>query len=70
MLAEFGTELPEEVEVRVHDSTADLRYIVLPRRPEGSEDLDEDALAASPSSPETPSSARRLRGRRMVVEVM
>ena len=46
VLAEFGTVLPEEVEVRVHDSTADLRYIVLPRRPEGSEDLDEDALAA------------------------
>ena len=46
VLAEFGTELPEEVEVRVHDSTADLRYIVLPRRPEGTEDLDRDALAA------------------------
>jgi len=46
VLAEFGTELPEDVEVRVHDSTADLRYIVLPRRPEGTEDMDEDTLAA------------------------
>ena len=46
VLAEFGTELPDDVEVRVHDSTADLRYIVLPRRPEGTEDMDEEALAA------------------------
>ena len=46
VLAEFGAELPEEVEVRVHDSTADLRYIVLPRRPDGTEGMDEDALAA------------------------
>ena len=46
VLAEFGTKLPDDVEVRVHDSTADLRYIVLPRRPEGTEDMDEDALAA------------------------
>ncbi len=46
VLAEFGTELPEGVELRVHDSTADLRYMVLPRRPEGSEGLDEEALAA------------------------
>lgn len=46
VLAEFGTELPEEVEVRVHDSTADLRYIVLPRRPDGTDSMDEDALAA------------------------
>ncbi len=46
VLAEFGTELPEDVEVRVHDSTADIRYIVLPRRPEGTDDMDADALAA------------------------
>jgi len=46
VLAEFGTDLPPEVEVRVHDSTADLRYLVVPRRPPGSEGLDEGALAA------------------------
>ncbi len=46
VLKEFGTELAENVEVRVHDSTADMRYLVLPMRPEGTEDLDEDALAA------------------------
>ncbi len=46
VLAEFGTVIPEEVEVRVHDSTADLRYLVVPRRPEGTGDLDELELAA------------------------
>lgn len=46
VLAEFGTELPESVRVRVHDSTADLRYMVLPMRPEGTDGLDEEALAA------------------------
>jgi nitrile hydratase len=45
VLEEFGTVLPEEVTVRVHDSTADLRYLVLPRRPEGTAHLDEAALA-------------------------
>jgi nitrile hydratase alpha subunit len=45
VLAEFGTKIPEDVEVRVHDSTADLRYMVIPQRPAGSENLDEDALA-------------------------
>ena len=45
VLAEFGTSLPETVEVRVHDSTADLRYMVLPMRPGGTEGMDEDALA-------------------------
>jgi nitrile hydratase len=45
VLAEFGTVLPDDVEIRVVDSTADLRYIVLPRRPRGSEGLDEAALA-------------------------
>lgn len=45
VLAEFGTEIPNGVEVRVHDSTADLRYLVLPMRPPGSEDLNEDKLA-------------------------
>ena len=47
VLAEFGTVIGDDVEVRVHDSTADLRYMVLPMRPEGTEGLDQDALAAS-----------------------
>ncbi len=46
VLKEFGTEIPDDVEVRVHDSTAELRCMILPMRPQGTEDLDEDALAA------------------------
>ncbi len=46
VLAEFGTEVPDDVEIRVHDSTADLRYLVLPLRPSGSEGLQEAELAA------------------------
>ena len=47
VLAEFGTALPAEgVAVRVHDSTADLRYLVLPRRPEGTEGWTREELAA------------------------
>ena len=46
LLAEFGTRLPEDVEVRVWDSTAELRYIVLPERPAGTDGLSEEALAA------------------------
>jgi len=46
VLGEFGTEIPDEVEVRVHDSTADLRYLVLPQRPAGTGHLSEDELAA------------------------
>jgi nitrile hydratase alpha subunit len=45
VLDEFGLEVPDETEVRVHDSNADLRYIVLPMRPEGSEGLSEQQLA-------------------------
>jgi nitrile hydratase len=45
VLAEFGTTLPDGVTVRVHDSTADMRYLVLPMRPAGTEDLDEAALS-------------------------
>jgi nitrile hydratase alpha subunit len=45
VLAEFGTRIADDVEVRVHDSTADLRYMVLPARPAGSEALSEDQLA-------------------------
>jgi nitrile hydratase len=46
VLREFGLELPEDVEVRVWDSTAELRYLVLPERPGGTEKLSEDELAA------------------------
>ena len=46
VLAEFGTVLPEGTQARVHDSTADMRYIVLPRRPAGTDGLSEAALAA------------------------
>lgn len=46
VLAEFGVQVPKSQEVRVHDSTADLRYIVLPMRPSGTESMDESALAA------------------------
>ena len=46
VLAEFGVELDEEVELRVFDSTADIRYLVVPHRPAGTESLDEDELAA------------------------
>ena len=46
VLKEFGLELSDEVEVRVWDSTAELRYLVLPERPAGTEGLGEEALAA------------------------
>ena len=46
VLREFGLELPEDVEVRVWDSTAELRYLVLPERPAGTEKLSEEELAA------------------------
>ncbi len=45
VLREFGTEISEDVEVRVHDSTADMRYMVLPLRPAGTEGWDEARLA-------------------------
>jgi nitrile hydratase len=45
VLREFGLELAEDVEVRVWDSTAELRYMVLPERPAGAEHLSEEALA-------------------------
>ena len=44
VLAEFGTELPDSVTVRVHDSNADMRYLVLPMRPEGTEGWTEERL--------------------------
>ncbi len=46
VMGEFGLEVSDEVQVRVVDSTADLRYLVLPRRPEGTEGLSEEELAA------------------------
>jgi nitrile hydratase subunit alpha len=46
VLAEFGVELPPSTEIRVSDSTAELRYLVLPQRPAGTEGMDEEALAA------------------------
>jgi nitrile hydratase len=46
VLREFGVELSDEVEVRVSDSTAELRYLVLPERPAGTDGLSEGALAA------------------------
>jgi nitrile hydratase len=45
VLAEFGVELPEDTEIRVWDSTAELRYLVVPMRPAGTEDMTEDELA-------------------------
>jgi nitrile hydratase len=45
VMREFGFEPPENVEVVVHDSTADIRYMVLPMRPAGTQDLDEEELA-------------------------
>jgi nitrile hydratase len=45
VLAEFGTRLPDHVDVRVHDSTADMRYMVLPLRPRGTDGWDEARLA-------------------------
>jgi nitrile hydratase len=46
VIAEFGTKLADDVEVRVWDSTAEIRYLVLPERPCGTADLDEEALSA------------------------
>ena len=46
VLAEFGLEIPERVAIRVHDSTADMRYLVLPMRPSGTEGWNEERLAS------------------------
>jgi len=45
VLAEFGVELPEETEIRVWDSTAEVRYLVIPERPAGTQSLGEEDLA-------------------------
>ncbi len=46
VLAEFGVEIPDEKKVRVWDSTAEIRYLVVPQRPAGTEGLDESTLAS------------------------
>ena len=46
VLAEFGVELSDSTTIRVHDSTADMRYVVIPARPAGTEGMTEDQLAA------------------------
>jgi nitrile hydratase len=66
VLADFGVRLPDATTIRVWDSTAELRYLVIPMRPDGSDHLDEAALAdlvtrdsmigtGLPRAPETPS---------------
>ena len=45
VLAEFGVTLPDTTRIRVWDSTAEMRYLVIPRRPDGTEGMSEDALA-------------------------
>ena len=45
VLAEFGVQLPETTRIRVWDSTAEVRYLVIPMRPEGTEGMSEEALA-------------------------
>jgi nitrile hydratase len=65
VLSEFGVELDDDTELRVLDSTADIRYLVIPRRPSGSEDTSEEELAAlvtrdsmiGVAQPETPAPA-------------
>ena len=46
VIAEFGYKIADDVEVRVWDSSSEVRYLVLPMRPEGTDGMDEDALAA------------------------
>lgn len=46
VLQEFGTELADDVEIRIWDSTSEMRYLVLPERPAGTEDWNEEQLAA------------------------
>ena len=46
VLAEMGCEVPDDVRIDIWDSSAEARYLVLPQRPPGTDDLDEEALAA------------------------
>ncbi len=45
VLEEFGTRIPDTIKIRVHDSTADMRYLVMPLRPDGTENFTEEQLA-------------------------
>lgn len=45
VLKEFGTELDDDIEIKVWDSSAEIRYLVIPERPDGTEDLTEEELA-------------------------
>ena len=45
VLAEFGTEIGPDIDIRIHDSTADMRYMILPMRPAGTEGMSEEKLA-------------------------
>ena len=45
VLKEFGTNIPDEVSIHVHDSNANMRYLILPKRPAGSEKMSEQELA-------------------------
>ena len=66
VLREFGLDLGDDVELRVVDSTADIRYLVVPARPQGTEGMSEDELAAlvtrdsmiGVAQPQAPSAAR------------
>jgi nitrile hydratase len=46
LLAEMGTTVPDDVEIRVWDSSAEIRYLVLPERPPGTDAASEEELAA------------------------
>jgi nitrile hydratase len=46
VLREFGLDLPDQVEIRVWDTSAEVRYLVIPERPSGTEHMSEDELAA------------------------
>jgi Nitrile hydratase, alpha chain len=52
VLAECGTIIPDDVEIRVSDSTAMVRYLVLPRRPQGTEGWTEEAQQSGSRAPE------------------
>ena len=60
VLKEFGTELPDDTEIRVHDSTADMRYLVVPEQPAGTEGLGRSGAGRSGDP--------RLHGRRDLAE--
>jgi len=46
VLREFGVDIPDAVDIAVHDSNADLRYVIMPMRPQGTEGMSEEELAA------------------------